>query len=63
MQGGPKAYSNFDVAGPVSEVVLLGQVALRAGKPLEWDAKRLMVTNAKDANRFVKTEYRKGWRV
>ena len=62
-KGGPKAYSNFDVAGPVTEVVLLGNVALRAGKRIEWDAKKLKVTNDKEANRFLKTEYRKGWRI
>ncbi len=62
-KGGPKPHSNFDVAGPVSEVVLLGQVALRAGKPLEWDAKNLTVTNVRDANQFVKTDYRKGWKI
>jgi predicted dehydrogenase len=62
-KGGPKAYSNFDVAGPVTEVVLLGNVALRAGRRIEWDAKKLKVTNDKAANRFLKTEYRKGWQV
>ena len=62
-KGGPRAYSNFDVAGPVTEVVLLGNVALRAGQRIEWDAKKLQVTNVKAANDFLKTEYRKGWQV
>jgi predicted dehydrogenase len=62
-KGGPKAYSNFDVAGPVSEVVLLGQVSLRAGKPIDWDAKKMRVTNDKAANQYIRTEYRKGWRI
>lgn len=62
-KGGPRAYSNFDVAGPVTEVVLLGNVALRAGQRLEWDAKKLKVTNVKSANQFLKREYRKGWKV
>jgi predicted dehydrogenase len=62
-KGGSKAYSNFDVAGPVSEIVLLGQLAVRMDQPLEWDAKKLKVTNVKEANRFVKTEYRKGWKL
>jgi len=60
-KGGPAALSNFNVAGPVTEVVLLGQLALRAGTPIDWDAKNLKVTNNRDANQYVKTEYRKGW--
>jgi hypothetical protein len=62
-KGGPKSYSNFDVAGPVTEVVLLGQLAARIGAPLEWDAKKLRVTNERRANDYVRTGYRKGWRV
>jgi Predicted dehydrogenases and related proteins len=62
-KGGPKTYSNFDVAGPVTEVVLLGQVALRAQAPIEWNAKRMKVTNVKSANRFIRSKYRKGWAV
>lgn len=62
-KGGPKAYSNFDVSGPVTEVVLLGTLALRAAQPLEWNAKKLKVTNMKSANQWVKKQYRKGWEV
>lgn len=60
-KGGPKAFSNFDVAGPVTEVVLLGQVALRAGQAIDWDARRMKITNVRSANRFLRTKYRKGW--
>lgn len=62
-KGGPRAYSNFDTAGAVTEVLLLGQLALRTGRTLEWDAQNLRVSNFKDANRFVKTKYRKGWEI
>lgn len=62
-KGGPKAGSNFDRSGPVTEIVLLGQLALRAGVPIEWDARRLRVTNAPEANRYLRTEYRKGWEI
>lgn len=62
-KGGRPAYSNFDVSGPITETVLLGTLALRAGTPLAWDARRLRVTNAPEANRYVRTEYRKGWEV
>jgi hypothetical protein len=55
------AMSNFDYAGPLTEFVLLGNVAMRAGKKLEWDAANLKVTNYPDAERFLRREYRNGW--
>ena len=60
-KGGPPAFSNFDYAGPMSEALLLGNVALRAGRKIEWDAGALKVTNAPEANRFIRDEYRSGW--
>jgi predicted dehydrogenase len=62
-KGGPKAMSNFDYSGPMTETVLLGNVALRAGGTIQWDAKNLRVTNNADANRFVRKNYRKGWDI
>lgn len=60
--GGPKPVSNFAYAGPLTEIVLLGVLALRApGRRLEWDSTNLKVKNAPDLNEFVHTEYRKGW--
>jgi hypothetical protein len=44
-------------------VVLLGTLALRAGAPLEWNAKKLKVTNVKFANQWVTKHYAKGWKV
>lgn len=64
IRGGPPALSNFpDRAGPLSEAVLLGNVAVRTGKRLEWDAKTLTVKNVPEAARFIKKEYRAGWEV
>ena len=62
-KGGPKALSNFDYSGPMTEAVLLGNVALRTGKKIQWDSTKLMVTNVPEANRFLRTEYRNGWKV
>ncbi|MDB6031381.1 MAG: oxidoreductase domain protein [Verrucomicrobiales bacterium] len=62
-KGGPKAYSNFDYAGPLTEMILLGNVALRSGKKIEWNAKKMKVTNDKDANRLLTKKYRKGYGV
>lgn len=60
-KGGPKTLSNFDVAGPVSETVLLGNVAIRAGHRIEWDARRQRVTNDAGANALIHPPYRQGW--
>lgn len=60
-KGEQKAISNFDYAAPFTEVVLLGNVAMRAGQPIEWDTAAKQVTNAPDANRFVDIPYRAGW--
>jgi len=43
--------------------VLLGNVALRTGKKLLWDAENMRATNAPDADAFLKDSYRKGWEV
>ncbi len=58
-KGGPKTWSNFDYAAPVTETVLLGNVALRAGEKIEWDGEK--VTNIESANEFLHREYRDGW--
>lgn len=57
------ALSNFANAGRLTETVLLGNVALRAGGKVEWDAVNLKVTNLDDANKFVRRTYREGWEV
>ncbi len=56
-----KAFSNFDYAGRLTETVLLGNVALRAGKKIEWDGVNMKVTNDADANQYITREYRAGW--
>ena len=65
IKGGPPAYSNFNFAGKLTEFVLLGNIAIKAGvqHPLEWDAEALKVTNWPEANAFVRREYRKGYEL
>ena len=53
--------SNFDYAGRLTETVLLGNIALRAGKKVEWDGVNMKVTNFDPANQFIRRQYRKGW--
>jgi hypothetical protein len=62
-KGGPKPYSNFDVAAYLTEIILLGCVALRVGKRLEWDGPKMRATNAPEAAQFVNRTYRKGFKL
>jgi predicted dehydrogenase len=55
--------SNFAVAGPLTESILLGCVAMYAGKRLEWDAPQMKITNVGSANALLTKEYRKGWEL
>ena len=69
-KGGPKTKSSFEWAGPLTETVLLGNVALRSQlrddltqKKLLWDADKMAFTNHEAANQFLRREYREGWKV
>jgi predicted dehydrogenase len=62
IRGGPPAMSNFpDYAGPLTETVLLGNLAVWAGKRIEWDAKNLKATNAPEVEPLIRPTYRKGY--
>jgi len=60
-KGRGPATCNFDVAGPLTEAVLLGNIAIRAGKELCWDGENMRITNDKDATNYLKESYRSGW--
>ncbi len=62
-KSGGRATCDFEYSGPLSEAVLLGNVAYRAGVPLEWDAERLHARNTAAAEPFLRSRYRKGWRL
>jgi predicted dehydrogenase len=53
---------NFNYASALTETVLLGTVAHRAGKPFDWNAKE-MKPSEDAAERFIRKEYRKGWGI
>ena len=62
IKGGPKAMSNFDYAGLLTETILLGNVAIRGnGKKFEWDGPGLKITNDAEANEWITQKYSKGW--
>ena len=62
-KGGKAAYSNFDYAGPMTESVLLANVALRSEGKIEWDAKKMRITNLPEANKYVTHKYRGDWKL
>jgi len=62
-KGGPRPLANFDYSGPLTETILLGNIAARAGRKLFWDGPNFKVTNAHEANEYLKREYREGWRL
>ena len=69
--------ANFDIAGPLTESVLMGNLAIRSydlekkvgdettypGRYIKllWDGANMKITNFDEANQFVKREYRQGW--
>ncbi len=54
--------SNFSYAGPFTETILLGNVALRVGRKLEWDSVAMKFPNCPAADAFLSKEYRSGWK-
>ena len=62
-KGGPKPLANFDYSGPLGETIVLGNVAARAGRKLYWDGPNFKVTNMPEAGKYLKREYREGWRL
>jgi hypothetical protein len=54
---------SFLLAGPVSETINLGAIALRTGKKVVYDAAKIEITNVPDANKFLRREYRMGWEL
>jgi predicted dehydrogenase len=62
-KGGAPACSNFSIAGPYTEWLVLGAVATHYEGKLLWDNAKGEITNNRDANRWVKPAFRKGWEL
>lgn len=63
MRSGQQSPGSFLLAGPVTETILLGGVALKSGKKIEWDAENMKITNNEDLNKHLYREYRPGWEL
>jgi hypothetical protein len=62
-KGGEAACSNFSIAGPFVQWMLLGVIAMRLGEgKLNWDAQAGRFTNSAEANALLKPKFRKGWK-
>ena len=65
MKTGEAAYSNFEIAGYLTEIILLGCIALRVGegRRMEWDGPNMKSPNIPEAAQYVRRHYRHGWSV
>jgi hypothetical protein len=65
MRDGTPAYSNFDIAAYLTEIILLGCIAMRVGvgRRMDWDGPKMKSTNIKEAAQFVERKNRKGWKL
>jgi hypothetical protein len=62
-KGGAPGCSNFDIAVPYIEWLVLGAIALRVPGKLLWDAKNMRFTNNNEANQYLRPYIRKGWEL
>ena len=63
-KNGSTTTSNFDYASKLTEMMILGNIAVRMASKnivLEWDGPNMRVTNSEEANNYIHKEYRKGW--
>jgi predicted dehydrogenase len=60
-KGGPMSLSNFGYASTLTESLLLGNVALRTGQKIEWDAENMQAKGCPEAEQFIRPQFRLGW--
>ena len=64
IRNGTKAGSDFAYGGPLTEIAMLGIIAIKVpGKKLEWDAAKMRFKNSREANQLVNPRHRKGWKL
>jgi len=62
-KGGTPACSNFEYGARLTEFILLGNLALRTGKIVRWDAAAMRSTNVPETQAIIEGTYRKGWEL
>lgn len=63
IKGGPPASSEFSYAAKLTEITLLGLVALRSGEPIDWDAAAMRAVGVPQADEMISGTYRRGWEL
>jgi predicted dehydrogenase len=63
IRNGKKACSDFSYAGPLTETILLGTLAIRTGKTVKWNAKKLEIIGNPEAAKLINPQAREGWRT
>jgi predicted dehydrogenase len=62
-KGGPKTESNFEYASKLTEGLLVGYLAQRLGKRIEWDSANMKAKGLPEADAFIRPKFRKGWEI
>jgi hypothetical protein len=63
-KGGARSYGDFQLGGPISDMMNLAAISLRlGGKRLLFDSASAKITNVPEANQFLTREYRRGWQI
>src|SRR4051794_1610418 len=62
-KGGPPTQSNFAYASKLTEGLLVGLLAVRVGKKIEWDEKQMRAVGCPEADEFIRPKFRAGWEV
>jgi predicted dehydrogenase len=60
---GGKTTCSFEYSGPLTEAALLGNVAYRVGRKIEWNANRMQARNCAEASNYIHHHYRQGWKL
>ncbi len=61
-KGGEPSCSNFSIAGPFVQWMLLGVISMKFEGRLDWDAQNMRITNNAEANKYLRPTFRRGWR-
>ncbi len=62
-KGGPRTESSFSYAAVLTEALLVGQLALRTGRKIEWDKARMRAQGVPEADPFIRPTFRTGWTI
>ncbi len=61
-KGGEPSCSNFSIAGPFVQWMLLGVISMKFEGRLDWDAQNMRITNNAEANKYLRPSFRRGWK-